>query len=177
MKQTTTQLQKVISGGQTGADQAGLIAAARFGIPTGGWMPHGFETSDGPDPQLADRHGLREHSGGYAERTSTNVRDADGTIRIAGTFDSLGERCTRRCIRERRKPYIDVDMHDPIEVAEVVDWIRTHQIRVLNVAGNSRPKSRTAKAWGIEEFAVEFLCQLFRELGHEEVSGRPQSAS
>jgi hypothetical protein len=30
--------ERVVSGGQTGADQAGLIAARRFGIPTGGWM-------------------------------------------------------------------------------------------------------------------------------------------
>ena len=36
---------KVISGGQTGADQAGLVAARRFGIPTGGWMPRGWKTS------------------------------------------------------------------------------------------------------------------------------------
>ena len=76
-------LHKVISGGQTGSDQAGLIAAARFGIATGGWMPRGFETADGPNPRLAERFGLREHTGGYVERTSTNVRDSDGTIRIA----------------------------------------------------------------------------------------------
>ena len=76
---------------------------------------------------------------------------------------------TLRCLREQHKPYIDVDMHDPTEVADVVDWVRTHQIRVLNVAGNSRPKSRTALAWGIEEFAVQFLCQVFRALGHAEL--------
>jgi hypothetical protein len=50
-----------------------------------------------------------------------------------------------------------------------VDWVRTHQIRVLNVAGNSRPKSRTALAWGIEEFAVQFLCRVFRAIGHAEL--------
>jgi len=160
---------KVISGGQTGADQAGLIAACRFGITTGGWMPRGFETADGPNPQLAKKYGLREHRGGYAERTATNVRDSDGTIRIAGTFNSLGEKCTLRCLREQRKPHVDVDMHDPIKVAEVVDWIRSHEIRILNVAGNVRPKSRTALASGIEEFAVEFLSEMFRVLGHEQL--------
>lgn len=44
-----------------------------------------------------------------------------------------------------------------------------HQIRVLNVAGNVRPKSRKSLAWGIEEYAVDFLCRAFRALGHEEV--------
>ena len=165
--------QKVISGGQTGSDQAGLIAACQFGVPTGGWMPRGFETTDGPNPQLAKKYCLWEHRGGYAERTATNVRDSDGTIRIAGTFNSLGEKCTLRCLRVQRKPYVDVDMHNPIEVAEVVDWVHSHQIRILNVAGNVRPKSRAAKAWGIEDFAVEFLCEVFRALGHKEIADQP----
>lgn len=160
---------KVTSGGQTGADQAGLIAACRFGITTGGWMPRGFETADGPNPQLAKKHGLREHRGGYAERTAANVRDSDGTIHLAGTFRSLGEKCTIRCVREQHKPYIAVEMHAPVDVAEVVEWILSHQIRILNVAGNVRPKTRKARAWGIEEFTLEFLCKVFRVLGHEQL--------
>jgi len=168
---------KVVSGGQTGADQAGLIAACRFGMPTSGWMPCGFETSDGPNPQLAEKYGLREHRGGYAERTTTNVRDSDGTIRIAGTFNSLGEKCTLRCVREQRKPHFDVDMYDPIEVAEVVEWVHSHRIRILNVAGNVRPKSRAALASGIEEFAIEFLCKVFHALGHKEVADQSATES
>ena len=62
--------EKVISGGQTGADQAGLIAAEKAGITTGGWMPKGFRTLDGPNPGLAARFGLREHpSEEYPPRT------------------------------------------------------------------------------------------------------------
>jgi hypothetical protein len=34
--------EKVISGGQTGADQGGLRAAKAAGIPTGGWAPRGW---------------------------------------------------------------------------------------------------------------------------------------
>jgi hypothetical protein len=37
-------LAKVISGGQTGADQAGRRAARAAGIPTGGWAPLGWKT-------------------------------------------------------------------------------------------------------------------------------------
>jgi hypothetical protein len=33
---------KIISGGQSGADQAAWRAAKAFGIATGGWMPRGF---------------------------------------------------------------------------------------------------------------------------------------
>jgi hypothetical protein len=37
-------LERVISGGQTGADQGGLRAARACGIPTGGWAPRGWLT-------------------------------------------------------------------------------------------------------------------------------------
>jgi hypothetical protein len=37
-------IERVISGGQTGADQAGWRAARAAGIPTGGFMPKGFLT-------------------------------------------------------------------------------------------------------------------------------------
>ena len=50
-------LDKVISGGQTGADQAGWRAARAVGIPTGGWMPLGFLTEDSPRPEFADLYG------------------------------------------------------------------------------------------------------------------------
>jgi Circularly permutated YpsA SLOG family len=42
----------VISGGQTGADQAGWRAAQACDIPTGGWMPLHFMTENGPDGSL-----------------------------------------------------------------------------------------------------------------------------
>jgi Circularly permutated YpsA SLOG family len=37
-------LDRVVSGGQTGADQAGWRAARAVGLATGGWMPYGFLT-------------------------------------------------------------------------------------------------------------------------------------
>lgn len=40
---------QVISGGQTGVDQAALLAAQHCQIPTRGWAPAGFQT-------LTDHH-------------------------------------------------------------------------------------------------------------------------
>lgn len=34
-------IQKIVSGGQTGADRAGLVVAIRWGFPYGGWCPKG----------------------------------------------------------------------------------------------------------------------------------------
>ena len=41
-------IEKIISGGQTGTDQAALDAAIKLGIPHGGWIPKGHLTEDGP---------------------------------------------------------------------------------------------------------------------------------
>ncbi|MFH7326653.1 YpsA SLOG family protein [Desulfurivibrio sp. C05AmB] len=41
-------LTRIISGGQTGADQAGLDVAIKLGIPHGGWIPKGRMTEAGP---------------------------------------------------------------------------------------------------------------------------------
>jgi Circularly permutated YpsA SLOG family len=53
-------LEKIISGGRTGANQAGWRVAPAFGIPTGGWMPHGFLTEDGPRPEFANLYAAVE---------------------------------------------------------------------------------------------------------------------
>jgi Circularly permutated YpsA SLOG family len=161
---------RVISGGQTGADQAGLIVARRFSIPTGGWMPRGWKTAAGPNPQLGQEFGLREHTGDYAARTAANVRDSDGTIRLAASFQTLGERCTAKWIKYYQKPAIDVDIRSPRPVAEVVAWVRQNGIRVLNVAGNAQPQSRTALSYGITAFATAYLADLFRQLGHRDLA-------
>lgn len=164
--------ERVISGGQTGADQAGLIAARRFGIPTGGWMPKGFLTRRGPAPELAREFRLREHTGGYADRTEANVRLADGTLRFAATFETLGEKCTLKWLRHHRKPYLDIDRAAPPPIEEVAAWIKRHNVKVLNVTGNVEPKSKRAKTSGITEFVIDYLSRVFLVLEHS-----PQPAS
>ena len=59
-KQHMFPLQKIISGGQTGADRGGLEAAEALGIETGGTVPLGFWTTDGKCPELVTRFKLKE---------------------------------------------------------------------------------------------------------------------
>ncbi|MGH9425849.1 MAG: YpsA SLOG family protein [Terriglobia bacterium] len=69
----------IISGGQTGADQAGLRAARAVGFRTGGYAPVGWFTEDGPQPALLQGFGLVEcDRPGYAARTFANVEAATG---------------------------------------------------------------------------------------------------
>lgn len=132
-------LTKVISGGQNGVDQAGLEAARIVGIATGGTMPKGHLTLDGPRPKLAAYYGLVEHEScsGYPPRTERNVMDSDGTIRLYYDQWSAGEKCTLRFIKKHKKPFFDVNLMTPKPVEEVVEWLKANDIKTLNVAGNS----------------------------------------
>lgn len=154
---------RIISGGQAGADQAGLMVARRFGLLTGGRMPHGFRTLTGARPDLARLYGLTEDaSSSYAPRTTANVRDSDGTLRLAGVFESAGERCTLTAIRSLRKPHFDMNLThwSEADIAAAARWLAIHQIVTLNIAGNS---DRTYP--GAFTRSAEVLTQLFTAIG------------
>jgi len=90
----------IVSGGQCGADLAGLEAAKDLGLDTGGWMPKGFRTENGPAPELAKKYGLCEMpTDSYRERTMANVDLGDATVAFllvnepnlgAGTRKTIG---------------------------------------------------------------------------------------
>ena len=159
-------LELVMSGGQTGADLAGLRIAKQFGIPTGGWMPSDWQTEAGPRPEFQQLYGMKcLHAGGYKERTEANVRLSDGTIRFAADFNSMGEKCTLNAIKDNNKPYMDIDINNPVTTAIVAKWIREKNVKKLNIAGNKQPANRNARAFKITEFTEQFLSELFTELG------------
>lgn len=158
-------LKRVLSGGQCGADLAGLITAKKFGIPTGGWIPKGFITQLGKHPEYAELYNIQEHSSPlYPPRTFQNAKESDGTIRFAYDLNSAGEKCTLKAILQYKKPYIDVNLHNSIPHQEVVDWIITNNIQILNIAGNSE------KTYGGITFVVqEYLEEIFKLLGYSYV--------
>jgi hypothetical protein len=151
-------LDRVISGGQTGADQGGWRAARAAGLATGGWMPQGFLTEAGPRPEFAELFGAAElPGGGYPERTRANARDSDATAWF-GDPESPGGRTTLRACAGFGKPVYLVD-GVPTQPAEVTAWIEAEGVRVLNVAGN-----RESTEPGIGERAERFLVAAFRQL-------------
>lgn len=132
---------KIISGGQMGVDQAALYVAFRLGIPTGGWAPKGYQTLCGEQPFLLGKvFRLKQHtSKNYQARTFANVRDSDGTLRLAFNFSSPGERCTMRAIRYFERPNLDIPLVDPLpHVKGAIEWLSEQQIYTLNIAGNAR---------------------------------------
>lgn len=128
-------LERIISGGQTGADRAALDAALASDFPIGGSCPVGRLAEDGPiDP----RYLLHEIDGGYRARTKKNVDDADGTVIFYDRYIQGGTAQTVAFCIKAGKPYklIDIDLVS-IDVAanRTLLFASDHKIRILNVAG------------------------------------------
>lgn len=147
-------LTKIISGGQTGADQGALRAALSLHLQTGGWAPKGWRTETGPQPSLAD-YGLIEHSSAsYPGRTLTNAIASDGTLWF-GNQSSPGGHVTLRSAANARKP-VYVFAWPKVTITEAdnlfLDWMIHNKIIVLNVAGN-----RESTNPGIGEAVEQYL--------------------
>ena len=136
-------LRKIVSGGQTGADQGALSACVQAGFPYGGWIPKGRRTEKGKVPA---RYRMRQHwSRHYPPRTEKNVVDSDGTVIFTYGKPDGGSRLTIDFAKKHGKPCLAVDAtrpHDEI-VARVLRWIRRRlpDGAVLNVAGSRRSKA------------------------------------
>lgn len=125
---------KIVSGGQTGADIAGLDWAISRGLPHGGWCPRGRKAENGIIPS---RYNLQEtESEDYAERTERNVVESDGTV-IFTIRDLLegGSRYTLECAIRHNKPVLHLHSGLKQPARLLADFIREHRIKTLNVAG------------------------------------------
>lgn len=120
---------KVISGGQTGADQGGLLGAVDAGFDTGGYAPKNFLTEKGPDPSLA-RFGMIDSGLDYVGRTRMNAAEADVTFWF-GTGDSRGFFATRRECKNAGKSFVVEPTSEHIST-----YIKEHNCHIINIAGN-----------------------------------------
>ena len=114
-------IQKIISGGQTGADRAALDVARVCDIPHGGWCPKGRRAEDGP---IADGYHLQElDSASYPKRTRANVQEADLTLIFSHGPLSGGSLLTRRVASTLKKPCVHIDLSLPAGDSELGDAI------------------------------------------------------
>lgn len=146
-------IEKIISGGQTGADRAALDFALDHSIPHGGWCPKGRMAEDG---SIDDRYRLRETpSSGYLQRTERNVRDSDGTVAfsIAAVLTGGSKQTVDFC-NKRNKPVLHISRQGGLAAPEQVllRFVDCHGIRVLNVAG-----PRASKEPDVAAFVREVL--------------------
>ncbi|TWU60713.1 putative molybdenum carrier [Rubripirellula tenax] len=146
---------RIVSGGQTGVDRAGLDFAIESGIEHGGWCPKGRLAEDGSIPT---RYQLTEHtSRKYPPRTAQNVIDSDATLILHERVLKGGTLLTREVCKRYRRPYFVVRI-DTDELDEAKRWLKRVRPKTLNIAG-----SRSQSAPGIYDRALAVLRELLRE--------------
>lgn len=150
---------KIISGGQTGVDRAGLDVAIALNIEHGGWCPKGRRSESGIIPE---RYSLAETSTpGYEERTFKNLTEADATLILFSGALNGGTKMTFEKCRELKKSCYTIDLTELEEKYDLVFnflvFIKCPpEVEVLNVAG-----PRESKVPGIHSTAFEVLHRLF----------------
>ncbi len=152
-------LEKIISGGQTGADRAALDFALEHKIPHGGWCPLGRLAEDGPIP---DEYRLKEtQSGNYSLRTEWNVRDSDGTVIFSrAAVLTGGSGLTAKFCKQWKRPFIHVSEAKTKNPARaLVEFIDDNRIQNLNVAG-----PRDSTEFGIGEFVRTVLEEALEQI-------------
>jgi hypothetical protein len=150
-------INKIISGGQTGADRAALDFAIKNNIPHGGWVPRGRKTEDG---RLPEQYQLREMpTAEYSKRTKKNIIISDGTVIVSHGPLTGGSALTRELAKQHRRPWIHLDMKElPLKIAanRLSSWIETNQVKIMNIAG-----SRGSKDPQIYQATMELLDAAF----------------
>ena len=135
---------KIVSGGQTGADQAGLDWAIAQGVAHGGWCPKGRKSEDGP---IDARYELTETPvANYLQRTEWNVRDSDATVifTLSEKLDG-GSKRTAEFAQLLEKPWFQ--MRPRVGSKYLAQFLAAERVTVLNVAG-----TRESSAPGIAAF-------------------------
>lgn len=170
---------KIISGGQTGADMAGLVVAKELGIETGGTAPIGWATEEGSKQELLESYGLVEGPQDdriYVKRTMLNIDNSDGTI-VFRPFKSVGTDFTIGYAQQQKwtpgkmifdeqqnakthyKPLYIVRNFENFSAQHIVKWVEDNKISTLNVAG-PRESHRPGLQSKIEGILKEILlCQ------------------
>jgi hypothetical protein len=154
-------LQKIVSGGQTGADRAALDWAIERGVAHGGWCPRGRRAEDG---RIPDKYQLVETPAAeYEERTRWNVRDSDATA-VIGLQKHVrgGSWLTLKIARELGRPCIYLWASDPVEAVgrQLAQFVVEHAVSCLNVAG-----PRESHEPGVGRFVADVLSAAFGAAG------------
>ena len=137
--------QKIISGGQTGVDQAALDVAINLGIDCGGWCPPGRLCENGCIPSAYSLQETPSEKSDAAPgvnrslRTEWNVRDADAVLVLLpnNLKTDKGSEWTIQCAGNYGKPILIIDPFAAKASTEIKLWLESISTRVLNIAGPS----------------------------------------
>lgn len=170
----TIMLNKIISGGQTGVDQAALEAALQWGIPIGGWCPPGRVCETGLIPE---KYPLKETpvetSNGAPDvprslRTEWNVRSSNATLVLQPTSAPIdkGTGWTIATAIRYTKPYLVADPFEDGAAMSIANWLGNTPCGILNVAGPAE-----SNAPGIGEICFELMTKVLHSVSNGQRPG------
>jgi len=152
---------KVVSGGQTGVDEAALRVALVLGIPHGGWCPRGRINELGV---ISSQFCLSETASAESDqRTEWNVRDSDATL-ILSRKSRLegGTELTEKFAKAWNRPCYVVAGERKDSSEAIRNLLTRNPIRTLNIAG-----PRESEDPGIGSWAQDILLKgLTIEISH-----------
>ncbi|MFC3908678.1 putative molybdenum carrier protein [Legionella dresdenensis] len=155
-------IEKIVSGGQTGVDQAGLMVASELGIEIGGWCPAGGLDENGIC--VLDKYSELKQTTTFdpAERTILNIRDSDGTLIIVPDLPlpeqiKDGTWLTIKDAKRQNKPLLIISVADKSDINQkILEWININNIKTLNIAG-----PRESNSPGINHAASALFREVF----------------
>jgi len=156
----------IVSGGQTGADRAGLDFAIYNKIPHKGWCPKGRKAEDG---KISAQYQLQETpSADYLQRTEWNARDSDGTVIFTmGKELTGGSKRTAEFASKHGKPLLHLYPGKSYQMAvELLSFVTRNNLQTLNVAG-----TRGSKEPEIYRFALEVLKEALTPQSSSTIGG------
>ena len=156
-------LEKIISGGQTGADQGALKIALRLNYKTGGITPKNFMTENGPNFLLRDKYHLVDGGGDYISRSKLNIDHSDGTLAFRfksspGTDKSISYCQTKKwknwngSFETKYKPICIIQNIEKQNSERIFSFLNKNKIKTLNVIGH-----RESSYKGIEEIVCNII--------------------
>ena len=174
-------IEKIISGGRPGTEQAALDAAIKLGIAYGGWIPKGGPDTNGTD---ADKYHLLEMpTANPKENFKKNIREADGTLILSHGSLSRDTENGLRMTRRYSTPLLHVDLNSTsaFNAASLInDWVMDNDLSILHVTGPSEREDHKIYAATLDILqAVYFLnlteTSMNQPMGVKELLDQPQN--
>lgn len=131
-------LKKIISGGQTGADQAALDFALENDIEIRGFVPKNRFAENG---RISEKYKnlIETETDNTSERTRLNVKTGDVTLILSHGELKGGSLLTKEFAEKYKKPFLHIDFSClSIEEAAALTqkWLDSIDYRNLNIAGS-----------------------------------------